>query len=206
MAKSLAWEITQVKEAIPWVRCASGNVFKIFRQIFRICPSTRDWLRSVRTAVTTREIPKSLLKGECMAKLCIVCISRQTLQNSSGKLYKTIIQQLPQTSYPQILAPSRWHNTHQKLAHPFHPTLLMTSHCSQMFSRGPGLIHHQWKDLNGSLQHRNKPFENLRKNQGWGVALEMFFGSRRKDIQSGWNQTTWAFTENIIYSLLKTFL
>ena len=112
-----------------------------------------------------------------------MCISRQTLQNSSGKLYKTIIQQLPQTSYPQILAPSRWHNTHQKLAHPFHPTLLMTSHCSQMFSRGPGLIHHQWKDLNGSLQHRNKPFENLRKNQGWGVALKMFFGSRRKDIQ-----------------------
>ena len=24
----LAWEITQVKEAMPWVRCASGNVFR----------------------------------------------------------------------------------------------------------------------------------------------------------------------------------
>ena len=63
VALYLAGEITQVKEAIPWVRCASGNVFKIFWEIFENLPFDS---RSVRTAVTTREIPKSLLKGECV--------------------------------------------------------------------------------------------------------------------------------------------
>ena len=30
----LAGEITQVKESIPWVRCASGNVFFTFSTVF----------------------------------------------------------------------------------------------------------------------------------------------------------------------------
>ena len=29
MAKFLAGDVTQVKESIPWVRCASGNVFQM---------------------------------------------------------------------------------------------------------------------------------------------------------------------------------
>ena len=70
--------------------------------------------------------------------------------------------------------------TLQKLAQPFHPTLLITSHCFQMCRWGPRLIsdlhmiYHQWKDLNGNLEQRKK----------------RFFGSSRTVIQSGWNQTT----------------
>ena len=45
----LAGEITQVKESIPWVRCASGNVFKTpveVSDIFKIVgPSPlRSWM------------------------------------------------------------------------------------------------------------------------------------------------------------------
>ena len=34
LAFILAGEITQVKESIPWVRCASGNVFVIWGKLF----------------------------------------------------------------------------------------------------------------------------------------------------------------------------
>ena len=38
----LAGEITQVKESIPWVRCASGNVF--YLPSVSVVPSPRDLL------------------------------------------------------------------------------------------------------------------------------------------------------------------
>ena len=38
---SLAGDITQVKESIPWVRCASGNVFKYFLPLLAFQPFDR---------------------------------------------------------------------------------------------------------------------------------------------------------------------
>ena len=43
----LAGEITQVKESIPWVRCASGNVLAIIREGVNLCQKCSEGVEGV---------------------------------------------------------------------------------------------------------------------------------------------------------------
>ena len=98
--------------------------------------------------------------------------------------------QLPQTP-PQILAPSRWFSTHQKLAQPFHPTLLITSHCFQMCRWGPRLI----SDLSSMERSEWKPW----------TEKETLFWEQQNSYSSKWVESD-HMSFHKIYSLLKTSL